>query len=131
MLATPTTPATPRPHGELPTRPYYRGETQIGALESMSGSAVMGLGDRPAEAPRAERDVRAKLAAEFLRGGGIEIGALHLPMVLPTGVSVRYVDRMTLPELRAHYPELEGCDLAPVDVVDDGELLSTIEPAVR
>jgi len=49
-------------------------------------------------------------------------------MVLPAGVSVRYVDRMTLPELRAHYPELDGQDLAPVDVVDDGELLSTIEP---
>ena len=63
-----------------------------------------------------------------VRGSGIEIGALHLPMVLPAGVSVRYVDRMTVPELRAHYPELDGQDLAPVDVVDDGELLSTIEP---
>ena len=72
--------------------------------------------------------MRAGLTAELLRGSGIEIGALHLPMVLPAGVSVRYVDRMTVPELRAHYPELEGLDLAPVDVVDDGERLLTFEP---
>ena len=49
-------------------------------------------------------------------------------MELPPGVGVRYVDRMPLPELREHYPELDGLDLAPVDVVDDGELLLTIEP---
>ena len=49
-------------------------------------------------------------------------------MALPAGVRARYVDRMTVPELRAHYPELEGWDLAPVDVVDDGERLSTIAP---
>lgn len=74
------------------------------------------------------RDTRHELAGELLRGSGIEIGALHLPVVLPPGVSVRYVDRMNVPELRAHYPELEGLDLAPVDVVNDGELLSSFEP---
>jgi GT2 family glycosyltransferase len=73
-------------------------------------------------------DVRRDLAAELLRGSGIEIGALHLPMALPPGVYARYLDRMTVPELRAHYPELNGLDLAPVDVVDDGEELSTLEP---
>jgi SAM-dependent methyltransferase len=78
--------------------------------------------------PPVARDTRRELATELVRGSGIEIGALHLPMVLPAGVNVRYVDRMTVPELRAHYPELDGQDLAPVDVVDDGETLSTIEP---
>jgi SAM-dependent methyltransferase len=62
-----------------------------------------------------------------MRGSGVEIRALHLPMLLPAGVRVRYVDPMTVPKLRAHYPELDGQDLAPVDVVDDGELLSTVE----
>ena len=38
------------------------------------------------------------------------------------------MDRMTVPELRKHYPELDDQDLAPVDVVDDGETLSMIEP---
>ena len=78
--------------------------------------------------PPVRRDTRHELAAELLRGSGIEIGALHMPVALPAGVRARYVDRMTVPELRAHYPELEGQDLAPVDLVDDGETLSTIEP---
>ena len=78
--------------------------------------------------PPVLRDTRRELAAEFFRGSGIEIGALHLPMAIPTSASVRYVDRMTVPELRKHYPELEGQDLALVDIVDDGETLSTIEP---
>jgi len=77
--------------------------------------------------PPVVTDTRRELADDLLRGSGIEIGALHLPTVLPAGVSVRYVDRMTVPELRTHYPDLEG-DLAPVDVVDDGERLSTIGP---
>lgn len=77
--------------------------------------------------PHHARDTRRDLAAELLRGAGIEIGALHFPITLPPGVSIRYVDRMTVPELRAHYPELDGQDLVPVDVVDNGEVLSTIE----
>ena len=78
--------------------------------------------------PPVARDTRRELAAEFFRGDGIEIGALHLPMPMPAGVSVRYVDRMSVAELREHYPELDGQDVADVDVVDDGETLSTIEP---
>lgn len=82
----------------------------------------------PEAAPPAPRDTRRELAEEFLRGAGIEIGALHLRMAIPEGVLVRYVDRMTVADLRAHYPELRELDLAPVDVVDDGELLSTFAP---
>ncbi len=102
--------------------------SETSAADVMGVSPMAGLDDQPAESPQAVRDTRQELASELLRGSGVEIGALHLPMVLPAGARVRYVDRMTVPELRAHYPELEGWDLAPVDVVDDGELLSTIEP---
>lgn len=80
----------------------------------------------PAEAPQVVGDTRAGLAAELLSGSGIEIGALHLPLALPPGVEVRYVDRMPAKDLRTHYPELAGLDLTRVDVVDDGELLSSI-----
>ena len=78
-------------------------------------------------APEAMRDTRVDLAEEFLQGSGVEIGALHLAMRLPAGVQVRYVDRMTVEDLRSHYPELGDLDLAPVDIVDDGELLSSID----
>jgi predicted SAM-dependent methyltransferase len=39
---------------------------------------------------------------------------------------VRYVDRMTSPELRTHYPELGSVNLVDVDIIDDGECLNTI-----
>ena len=48
-------------------------------------------------------------------------------MALPPGTRVRYVDRMEVEDLRAHYPELRDWDLAVVDVVDDGERLRTIK----
>ena len=72
--------------------------------------------------------MRADFAARYLRGSGIEIGALHLAMAMPVGVQVRYVDRMAVTDLREHYPELRDWDLAHVDVVDDGERLETIAP---
>lgn len=82
----------------------------------------------PEVAPPAPRDTRRELADEFLRGSGVEIGALHLPMAMPEGALVRYVDRMAVADLRLHYPELAELDLSPVDVVDDGELLTTFAP---
>ena len=69
---------------------------------------------------------RRALAATVLHGRGVEIGALHRPVTVPDGVSVQYLDRMSAPELQAHHPELEGAPLVPVDLIDDGELLSTI-----
>jgi predicted SAM-dependent methyltransferase len=73
-------------------------------------------------------DARAELAELFLHGDGLEIGALHLPTTLPLGSQARYVDRMSIADLREHYPELADLDLTPVDVIDDGERLVTVEP---
>lgn len=64
----------------------------------------------------------------YLRGDGVEIGALHKPLPL-TGSKInkiRYVDRMTNEDLRKHYPELNELPLVEVDIVDDGSTLSTI-----
>lgn len=80
----------------------------------------------PAQAFGITRDTRGDLARELLRGSGLEIGARHLALAVPPEARVRYVDRMTVDDLRAHYPELAGRPLAPVDVVDDGERLSAI-----
>ncbi len=68
---------------------------------------------------------RGALSREFLSGDGIEVGALHHPLALGPHARVRYVDRYDIEGLRWHYPELGGYDLVPVDVVDDGETLST------
>jgi SAM-dependent methyltransferase len=80
---------------------------------------------RFAPAERAFRAHRRKLAERYLRGRGLEVGALHCPLPLPHGVAVRYVDRMNVVDLRRHYPELEGVKIVEVDLVDDGESLAT------
>jgi len=66
---------------------------------------------------------RRKLAAAYLRGEGIEIGALDQPLPVPRRARVTYVDRMTVPDLRRQYPELNSLALTRVDVVEDGESL--------
>ena len=73
-------------------------------------------------------DARYSLADRYLAGDGIEIGALHLPLVVPLRARVKYVDRFTVPELRAQYPELNRCPLVDPDIVDDGEKLGKIGP---
>jgi SAM-dependent methyltransferase len=80
----------------------------------------------PERPPPIYFDARALLASHFLTGEGIEIGALHEPLSMPSSARVRYVDRMTVDELRGEYPELSGLDLTRVDIVDDGEQLTTI-----
>jgi SAM-dependent methyltransferase len=81
----------------------------------------------PAE--RRHLGVRTRLAAQHLSGAGLEIGALHMPLRAPSRVDVRYVDRFTVPELREHYPELDGYDLVTPGVIDDGETLATVADA--
>jgi SAM-dependent methyltransferase len=72
---------------------------------------------------------RRTLAAAYLWGNGIEIGALHNPLPLPPQAKVQYVDRMDVYGLRKHYPELSAVTIVPVDIVDDGEKLETIADA--
>jgi predicted SAM-dependent methyltransferase len=69
---------------------------------------------------------KSYMATRFLRGAGLEIGALHMPMAVPASCKVTYVDRYDVDGLRRHYPELAGANLVPVDVVDDGEKLTTV-----
>jgi SAM-dependent methyltransferase len=74
---------------------------------------------------------RESIASSFLRGDGIEIGALHQPLHLPTAARVKYVDRMTAAELRRHYEELAAFTLVETDIIDDGEQLPTIQDATQ
>jgi predicted SAM-dependent methyltransferase len=69
---------------------------------------------------------RDAIAARYLRGEGLEIGALHNPLPVPEQARVRYVDRMSTAELRRQYPELDRRPLVDVDVIDDGERLESV-----
>ena len=56
---------------------------------------------------------RWELAGKFLRGEGVEIGALHEPRTVPARASVRYLDRLGQEDLRRQDPEFAGHPLVP------------------
>lgn len=70
------------------------------------------------------RDWRAHCAAR-LQGRGLELGALHRPMVTHPGMAMTYVDRQDQATLQAAYPKL-ALDIVRVDVIDDAETLATV-----
>lgn len=75
---------------------------------------------------------RTLLGQIYIKGKGIEIGALYNPMrVNPQIAKVCYVDRMKIEDLRKQYPELEDYDLVPVDIIANGETLETIQDATQ
>ncbi len=49
-----------------------------------------------------------KNAFPFLRGSGLEIGALHEPFPVPAGIKVTYVDNLTVEEAVARFPEIDA-----------------------
>jgi SAM-dependent methyltransferase len=69
---------------------------------------------------------RELLAQAFLHGKGLEVGALHNPLPLGPAARVRYVDHLDKAGLYEHYPELREFPLVDVDIIDDGERLTTI-----
>ena len=69
---------------------------------------------------------RETIANTYIKGRGIEIGALHMPLSVPRSAQVRYVDRMSVDRLRNHYPELNDKKFVNVDMIADGERLETI-----
>jgi SAM-dependent methyltransferase len=77
------------------------------------------------------KTTREDVAVRFLRGDGIEIGALDFPLRLPRGASVRYVDYLDEVGLREVYGETlrAGRPLVVPDVVDDGARLASFADA--
>lgn len=70
---------------------------------------------------------RKRLAARYLAGRGLEIGALHMPVSLPPAATARFVDYQTSEQRRQTYPHLDWVRCVPVDVLDDGQTLETVE----
>ena len=69
---------------------------------------------------------RRSIARRFLRGAGIEVGALGQPLLVPQGVRVSYVDRISKAEALARFPALGGKHLVKPTVIGDGFSLDFI-----
>jgi SAM-dependent methyltransferase len=70
--------------------------------------------------------LRTELSYRYLRGSGIEIGALQNPLELRPDAHVRYADRLTVAEARAHYPELGSAMLVTPSIVCDAADLAPV-----
>lgn len=70
---------------------------------------------------------RNRFVREYIKGNGIEIGALQNPVLVPEGANVKYVDRLNVEDLRKQYPELKKMNLVNVDIIADGEQLDPID----
>ncbi len=91
--------------------------------------------------------VREQLAAKYLRGDGIEIGALNAPLPLPAGARARYVDcappdvlrdtgylnapNIKTPDLIADVEMLIGIDDGSLDFVVANQVLEHVENPLR
>ncbi len=69
---------------------------------------------------------RQKIAKQYIRGAGIEIGALHLPLPVPNNAQVTYVDRMPTQDLVKHYPQLKKIYSVSPCLIDNGETLEKV-----
>jgi SAM-dependent methyltransferase len=70
--------------------------------------------------------LRTELSDRYLRGSGIEIGALQNPLALRPDTHVRYVDRLTIEKARAHFPELDAMALVTPSIICDAAALRPI-----
>ena len=72
---------------------------------------------------------REKASFRYLRGQGLEIGALQHPLEVLPGVVVKYVDYATKEENVKKYPDIDGSRIVVTDHVGDGFELSFIRSA--
>lgn len=75
----------------------------------------------------AEVGTRESLAQKYLIGTGIEIGALHKPLIISSKCRINYVDHKSLSENRNRYPELINEEIVETNIIDDGFILDKIE----
>lgn len=67
-----------------------------------------------------------KTFTDQLSGRGIEIGALHRPMVKHDGMDMTYVDMHPAEKLKEMYPELGDVEFKQADIIDEAETLEKI-----
>lgn len=71
-------------------------------------------------------DMRGILSYRYLRGEGLEVGALHFPLPLPPTARAKYYDYRTAEESRKIYGSLPPDKIVDVDYVGDGEKLELV-----
>jgi SAM-dependent methyltransferase len=107
------------------------GEVADGSRPERLRIRPVGPGDRGDKEvswrPNVSSSTKRLRAARWLRGAGIEIGALNAPLEVRADVEVRYVDRAPLEVLRRQYGELADQALVPVTVIGDAHDLSALE----
>ena len=86
------------------------------------------LADRPRPADDLT-NLRTAIAARFLNGDGIEIGALQNPLRVPAGARVSYVDRLSRAQARVDYAELDGQPLVEPSILCEADQLTPIAKA--
>jgi GT2 family glycosyltransferase/predicted SAM-dependent methyltransferase len=104
-------------------------DLELRVLGARAGTDAMPLTWPALRASTSMLEVRNVVAALYLEGAGIEVGALHSPVAVGPSIGVRYVDRMSVADLRRQYPELDALPLVEPDILDNGETLSTIADA--
>lgn len=70
---------------------------------------------------------RNQYATRYLRGKGLEVGALHNPQRVARDVEVQYVDRLSFEQCTARFPDLDPDQIVRPSVIDDGFYLHTVE----
>ena len=66
---------------------------------------------------------RGKIVEKYIKGCGIEIGALNLPTPVRADVRVFYVDRISKAQAMSNFPALDSAKVVKPDVIADGFLL--------
>ncbi|WP_050024125.1 methyltransferase domain-containing protein [Verrucomicrobium sp. BvORR034] len=100
---------------------------ELGTLKKEVNAARKRLGKNKGVGPMIDEG-RAFMSIRFLRGKGLEIGALHRPTPTADGVVTKYYDYLSAEDNLARCPELaaDGNELVHVDYVGDGEKLELI-----
>lgn len=71
--------------------------------------------------------LRIQVASQYISGNGIEIGPKHIPLKIPANAKARYADVQSVNDQIKDDPRLAELDLVEIDIVDDGETLSSID----
>jgi len=68
---------------------------------------------------------REDLSRRYLKGCGLEIGAMHFPLPVSQDVCVKYVDVNSKQESIARHPEIDGSKVVETDFIEDGFKLAS------